>query len=448
MTQLSMAPGDIMRISANGGTPESLIKAKSAGSIYPHVLPGGKSLLYTDSSGSTQGTVMVHSLKSGKKKELFPGFAVRYLATGHIVYGLPNDDNLYAIAFDLDALEVKGGPVPIVENVMGHGVQCAVSDTGTLVYMPGKSAAGKPDQFTLVWVDRKGKEEPIAADPDNYFFPSISPDGTKVALKTNTGGNSDILICDLVHKNRTRLTFDEASDNLPLWARDGKRIVFMSERGKKPAIYWKAANGTGIDELLVAGSTGGPIVPRSWSGDGKTLIFLEANVLNNSDIGAVSIEGDRTKRLLLHEKQNEVEPKVSPDGRWLAYSSDESGQFQVYVRPFPDVNGGKWQISSSGGNWPLWSPDGRELFYRSEDKYMAVPVKTDPTFSFGTPDLMFQGTYVMSNVPFLSNWDISPDGKRFLMMKSPAALSTAAGSPKINIVLNWFEELKQRVPVK
>ena len=443
-------PGDIMRVSANGGTPESIIETKSPSSIYPHVLPDGKSVLYTDSAGQTHGIVMVHSLESGETKELFPGFAVGYLPTGHIVYGLPNDSNLYAIPFDLDTLEPKGGPLPIVEGVMGHGVQCAVSDAGTLIYMPGTSSGGGFGQFTLVWVDREGNEEPIAIDPDIYFFPSISPDGTKVAVRITIGGNQDIWILDLVHKTRTRLTFDEATDSFPLWSPDGKRIAFTSSRDEKVAIYWKSADGTGTDELLVAGSGIG-IMPCSWTGDGKTLVFMDASEGINGDIGAISMEGDSAKKQLLHGKNMEVEPRISPDGRWMTYSCNESGQFQIYVRPYPGVDGGKWQVSSSEGVWPLWSPDGRELYYRSGDKYMAVPVKTEPTFSFETPKILFQGTYILpASASFMRNWDIHPDGKKFLMIKPPIGTDsepTSVGSRKINIILNWFEELKERVAV-
>ena len=271
-----------------------------------------------------------------------------------------------------------------------------------------------------------------------------------MALSGVISGNANIWICDLVHKNRTRLTFNEAIDLLPLWAPDGQRIAFMSVRDEKTAIYWKAANGTGTDELLAAGS-GVIIYPRSWSGDGKTLIYVETIEGVNLDIGAISMEGDHAKKELLHEKPAEVEPRISPDGRWMAYSCNESGQFEVYVRPFPDVDGGKWQVSTDGGVWPLWSPDGRELFYRNEDRYMEVPVKTEPTFSFETPKVLFQGTYdIQPSLPMVSNWDINPDGKRFLMIKPPTVAgtgSTSVGPRKINIVLNWFEELKQRVPV-
>jgi len=266
-------PGSIMRVSSNGGTPAPLVKAKSASSLYPHILPDGKSILFTDSAGQTHGIVMVQSGDSGEVKELFPGFSVGYLPTGHIVYGLQNDDNLYAIPFDPDTLEVKGGPVPLVEGVMGHGGQSAVSDAGTLVYMPGKSAMTRTGQRTLVWVDRQGKEEPLAAEPNAYVFPKISPDGTKVALVVNPGSTADIWIWDLVRKTMTRLTFDEAADSFPLWTPDGKRLAFFSSRGGKPGIYWKAADGTGADVSIVSGAGMG-IYPRSWSGNGKSLVFM------------------------------------------------------------------------------------------------------------------------------------------------------------------------------
>jgi WD40 repeat protein len=440
-------PDGIMRIPANGGNPELLLKS-NVQCIAPQILPGGKSILFTVSP--TPYKVVVQSLESGERKELFSGDTARYIPTGHIVYALEN--NLFAIAFDPDRLEVVGGPVSLVEGIFRTmAPQYAVSDSGTLVYVPATAAAAISPQRTLVWVDRKGKEEPIAAEPNNYNFPKISPDGTKVALSFPTGGNQNIWVWDLVRKTMTRLTFDEAGDFLPLWSPDGKRIAFMSSRGGKPSIYWKAADGTGADELL-ASASGRYIGPRSWSGDGKTLVFMEVGAGTGADIGVVSVEGDRTKKLLLHEKYAEMDPQISPDGRWMAYASDESGRFEIYVRPYPEVKGGKWQVSTSGGIWPLWSRDGRELFYRSGNAFMAVWVKTGPTFSLETPRMMFRGTYAFfPTIPNVSNWEISPDGKRFLMIKSSASSGSASEAPeprKITIVLNWFEELKQRVRVK
>ncbi len=219
-------------------------------------------------------------------------------------------------------------------------------------------------------------------------------------------------------------------------------------------MYWKSADGIGEDELL-GSKPDKLIVPSSFSRDGKMLAVTELSLAPPGlDIGTLSMEGKREMKELLQEKHSELEPQISPDGRYIAYQSDESGKAEIYVRSFPDVNKGKWQVSSGGGGSPLWSPDGRELFYRSGNATMAVEVETDPTFKRGNPKTLFQGVYsstVLQKI-VITSWDINPDGKKFLMIKpaaSTAAAPTAASpQPKIIVVVNWFEELKQRVPVK
>ena len=452
----------LMRVSANGGTPEAFIKNEKGGLIHPQILPDGESVLFT-SIASQPYKIMVQSLKSGERKELLQGDTARYLSTGHLVYAVGN--NLLAVPFDPDKLEVTGGPIPMVEGVfrIGGASQYAVSDSGTLVYMPGAITAASfaPPTRTLVWVDRNGKEEPLPAPPNAYTFPMVSPDGTRVAL-TVRSDNSNLWIWDILRKTLTRLTFDAATDFAPLWTADSKRIAFLSAWDLNE-VCWKAADGTGKTESL--GSWPNAIaIPSSWSDNGKTLV---AAVINNlsaesmggvslvTDIGALPLEGDRKARLLLQEKHSETQPEISPDGRWMAYTSDESGQNQIYVRPYPDVEGGRWQISNSGGDSPLWSRDGRELFYRNGDEVMAVSVKTEPTFTLETPKVLFPGNYVSAGFSFpafeLHPWDIGPDGKRFLMMKDAQAasgMSTSGFPRRLNIVLNWTEELKQRVPLK
>jgi len=441
----------IVRIYANGGTPEQIVKPAEHDPFlfYPQILPDGKSVLFTVGGTGEQGKITVQSLKSGERKELMGGIGAKYLPTGHLIYALGN--NLLAVQFDLDTLEVVGGPVPMVEGIMWTGgtgaPQYAVSDSGTLVYIPGTTGESGLVQNTLVWVDRNGKEEPLAAAPNAYYGPRISPDGTKVALEIDlsTGGNSDIWIWDLVRETMTRLTFYEGFDKFPLWTPDGERIAFESYREENRGIFWIAADGTGKIEHL--GSAPDRVMhPESWSSDGKTLVLAELST--SLDIGTLSIEGDRKWKPLLQEKHQETAPRISPDGQWITYISDESGQFEVYVRPFPDVgSGGKWKVSTSGGNSPLWSPTGHELFYRIGDAVMVVSVETNRTFMLGTPKVLFRGTYMSATNPQM--WDISPDGKRFLMMKEVASTGeSAAETPqKINIVLNWFEELKERVPV-
>ena len=264
--------------------------------------------------------------------------------------------------------------------------------------------------------------------------------------------NNDVWVWDLARKTLTRLTFEGRHNVAPVWTPDGKRIAFLrGTQSESVGIYWRAADGTGKDERLISLSDRG-FYPYCWSSDGKTLLGAE-DVLANADIVMLSMEGNPARKPLLHESYNENQPKISPDGRWMAYSSNESRRSEVYVRSFPDVNRGRWQVSANGGDSPLWSPDGRELFYRSDDAVMALSVKTEPSFStVGTPRLLFKGTFLRANPMEGKPWDISPDGKRFLMMKraTPTAAETAAAAPqsKIHIVLNWFEELKQRVPVK
>ena len=300
-------------------------------------------------------------------------------------------------------------------------------------------------------MDRKGKEELLEAQPDAYSSPKLSPDGTQLALTVGSGENADIWIWDLVRKTPSRLTFEKGEDSRPAWSPDGKRIAFFSNRGNEPGVYWKAADGTGPVEKLVTAS-GLNISDLCWSSDGKALV-LEEGADTGGDITMVSAEGNHERKPLLREEYTEANPQVSPDGRWLAYLSTESNasQGEIYVRPFPDVDSGKWQVSTGGGQEPRWSRDSRELFYRSGDDgaVMAVAVETEPAFRRGIPKELFRGDYYRQRG---HNWDISHDGKRFLMIKPPQA-ATSEASPdaqpqKFNIVLNWFEELKRLAPVK
>jgi len=437
---------NIMRISANGGTPESIVKGKSFNLSDPQILPDGKSVLYTSWLSSTQRKIMVQSLKSGDTKELFSGSDARYLPTGHIIFKSADNNILSAISFNLEKLEVRGGPVSVLEGIF----QYAISESGTLAYTP-ETAVGAAVGRTLVWLNREGKEESLSAPPMEYLHLGISSDGKRVALQVASPSHN-IWIWDVAREAMTRLTLDEGNDNTdPLWTPDGKRIVYTSssESVFSGDIYWKAADGTGDAEKLAASSPGRGLYPRSWSGDGKTMVIWDLTLSPpQADIGMLSMEGDHARKPLLQEKHYEAGPKISPDGQWMEYSSNRSGKSEVYVRPFPDVNKGQWQVSTSGGDTPLWSPDGRELFYRSGDAAMGVPVDTGPVFKPGKPTVLFRGKF---HQPVLGQtyWDISPDGKRFLTLKDAASTPSAAAGPrKINIVLNWLEELKQRVPVK
>jgi serine/threonine protein kinase/Tol biopolymer transport system component len=440
----------IMRVSANGGTPESVIRTPVGLPERPQILPDGRSVLYATSFGasSPERKIMIQSLKSGEPKELFPGISAQYLPTGHIVYQYADNSNLFAVPFDPEKQAVAGGHVAIVEGV---GVrQYAISESGTLVYMPGTSLVDSGFRRTLMWVDREGKEEALPTPPDYYQTPRISPDGKQVALAIFSGGTPQIHILDLTTETMRRLTFDKSSSFMPIWTPDGKRIVFTSNRDGIYGIYWKAADGTG--EVQKLGSAPDRYLkPYSCSRDGKNLAIEESNFsFTHYDIGTLSMEGDHARRLLLHEEYVEGQPNISPDGKYVAYVSMESGGMKIYVRPFPEVNNGKWQIPAGNGAFPVWSPDGRELFYVGNGAVMTVPVDTRSTFKAGKPRILFEKMFVYGDSAG-STWDISPDGKRFLMIKQPVPIDAAAavtGPRRINIFLNWTEELKQRVPEK
>ena len=441
----------IMQVSAGGGTPETLIGPEKDGDMYhPRLLPDGKSVLFT--LGPAPYRVAVQPIKSSNRKILFPGDCAWYLRTGHIVYGL--DNSLYAAPFDLNTLQ-SGASVPVVEGLYrGDSIyppQYAVSGSGTLVYVP-KAMAWVATKSTLVWVDRNGNEERTEAPSNVYGGIRISPDDTRVALAAAIDGNWDIYIWDLSRRVLSKRTFNKSSEYNPIWTQDGKRIVFTSDQGDVGSgIYWKPADGMGKD-VLIEGSLFqfAQIFPSSWSGDGKTLVLTGnffADGRANYDIGILDPEGDSKYKPLLKEKHNESQPQVSPNGHWMAYVSNESGQAQIYVRPFPEADAGCWQVSMSGGNSPLWSRDGHELFYRSGDAVMAVPVETEPSFSFETPKPLFRRAFRRSTSTSANQWDVSPDGK-FLMIKDTGVTApTLENALRINIVLNWFEELKEKVPL-
>jgi len=441
--------GKVMRVPANGGNPEVLFEIEGNLLFAPQILPDGESILFTLFDGN-EYQIVVKSIKSGEITKLMSmqGTVSRYVPTGHIVYTVGND--IFAVPFDPDRLELTGGQVSIVEGVLWSGLvnasQYTISDSGTLVYIPGTTSTSVSERY-LVWVDKEGNAEPLKAPPNHYRIPKVSPDGTKIASSVVIDGNQDIHIWDIDHENMMRLTFGEGVDDAPLWTLDGKRIVFHCEQ-EEFGICWKATDGTGEVELLFKLS-GTPLIPWSWSKDGNTLALMNLTGGTQADISILSMEGDRSHELLLQGDYPEGHPRISPDGRYIAYMSAESGEVGIYVRPFPDVNTGMWQVSTTPGQSPLWSPDGRELFYLSGDTIMAVPVNTESTFSYEKARVLFQGNFVTGwteDPPF----DIHPDGKRFIMMTSVLTEGdefTTETPRKIIVALNWFEELKERVPV-
>ncbi|MDA2935327.1 protein kinase, partial [Acidobacteria bacterium AH-259-D05] len=434
----------IWKVSASGGTPEVLvIRDSTEGKLAhgPQILPGGDAVLFTlaPSSNWDDAQIVVQSLETGERKVLINGGKdARYAPTGHLVYALQG--TLLAVAFDLGRLEVTGGPVPMAEGVMDADTRTGAahfsfSKLGSLVYVPG----GQQFRSELVWVDRQGQAVPLIGDQVSFSNPRVSPDGRTVAVQVNRDGR-DIWIYDAELGTRMRLTVGGRSSD-PVWTPDGERITFASDRsGGSPNLYWKPADGSGEAQVLLTREP--TIIPFSWSPDGKTLAFSEVNPANALDIWTLSEEGDATP--FVATSFNEDGPMFSPDGRLLAYVSNESGNNEVYVQPYPGP-GGKWPISKDGGAEPRWSHDGRELFYRQGQQMMVVAVETEPTFTVGRSQIVFEGDYQMQmSRAGNTNYDLSTDSRRFLMVKA----SEQEAQTQINVVLNWFEELKRLVPTE
>jgi Tol biopolymer transport system component len=282
----------------------------------------------------------------------------------------------------------------------------------------------------------------LPAEPRSYSNIRLSPDGRRLVSSIFEEGNEDIWIYDLERDTSSRLTFDPASDDRPVWTPDGARVLFSSTRSDS-GIFWKAADGTGQVEQLTTSVH--PQRPETFSPDGTQMVYREEAEFP-SDFHVLSIDGEFASETLLATVFDEDGSAISPDGRWISYNSNETGSREIYVRPFPNVEDGKWQISSDGGTDSSWNPDGSELFYLAADgPLMVVDIETSPTFSAGNPTVLINGDYVFlgSNFP---SYSVSPDGERFLMLKD--ASDAAAVPNDIVVVQNWFEELERLVPTE
>ena len=442
----------LFRGPAAGGDPEILTTPDAEqGEIFhwwPEILPGGDAVLFTifKGAGAENMEIAVLDLVTGEQKVLLPaGSNPHYASTGHIVYGV--DGTLQAVPFDLDRLEVTGDPVPVLEGVMTSAlgaVEFSLSAEGSLVYVAGDPQGGAVR--TLVWVDRQGQEEPVAAPPRAYTYPRISPDGTQVALDVRDQ-EEDIWVWDVARENLRRLTFEPGTDIYPVWTPDSQHVVFTSSREGPQDMFWKAADGTGAVERLTDNPN--PKSSYAFSLDGTRLVFREIHPETGDDLLVLSMEGDHPVGPLVASEFRERNAEISRDGRWVAYQSNASGQDEIYVRPFPAVHEGHWQISTGGGARPLWAPDGRELFYLNGLRLMVVSIQSDPTFGAGNPGVLFESQYFAGDDAAAAGrtYDIAPDGQRFLMIKDNAGSDDTSTPAQIILVQNWFEELRQRVPV-
>jgi serine/threonine-protein kinase len=302
-----------------------------------------------------------------------------------------------------------------------------------MVYVP---AAPERGRRTLVWVDREGREDPIAAPPRPYIYPRVSPDGGRVAVEV-WDESRDIWIWDLMRETLTRITDNPGRDGFPVWTPDSRRVIFGSARNASTNLFWRSADGIGpVDRLTDSQRIQ---FPYSVSPDGSQLVIREDDPETGLDVSMVSLTAERRTNPLMRTAFNEQNAEVSPDGRWLVYQSNESGQDEIYVRPFPAVGEGRWQISTTGGTRPLWARSGRELFYLAPGGLSSVIISPETAFKAGPPTVLIGRRYFAESAFIGRTYDISPDGRRFLMIKE----SNAAGRPQIVIVQNWTEALKR-----
>jgi len=436
------------------------------GALQPQMLPSGREILFTlrNLRNAEPDQIVVQRLDGGSRRVVLqPGSDAQYVPTGHLVYVAAG--SIEAVPFNVATLTVGRGPVPLVEGVGRGTSQSAshfgISQTGSLVFVPAQST----DHRTLVWVDRQGREEPLSAAPRAYSHPRISPDGTRIAvaiLQPEQG--QGVWIWDIAKASLVRLNSvvrsgspgsGRGSGFHPIWSPDGRDVVFESN-----GIQRQAADGSGVVERILDRLTSGGVLtfPDALTPNGQTLVAegrdanrrwqldivaMGGNHLSTALMGKASTErsarGDVSGRDILGERSADL----SPDGRWIAYQSDESGIDEIYVRPFPNVNDGRWQISAGdGGRFPVWARNGRELFYLAPGgRMMSVAVQSSSTFSVGRSARLFEGAYEMPTEA--RHFDVAADG-RFLMIKKTADQD----SGRLIVIENWFEELTARVPTK
>jgi len=422
-----------------GGPLKRLISVDPAveRASQPEIFEDGRHVLFTmtkpTDSAQGEGTIVVQDLQTGERKVLVNGgTGAHVLPTGHLVY--MHARSLFGVPFNSRTLEVSGAPVLLAEDVpAAGGGQFGISSDGSLVYpsVPAQSLRA------LLWVDRGGHESPISAAPGAYLDPRLSPAGTQLAVSSG----ADIWIWTFTNAALTRLTFTQGPEYNPAWMPDGRRVIFdANEGGRLLRILRKAADGTGPTDVVVPAPGG---YPETVSPDGKFLVYHTAEQLPISMLVPLDGSGPARPLVSTNTTAQTFNAEISSDGHWIAYQSDESGRFEIYVHPFPALEAGRWQISIAGGSYPLWARNGRELFFiGSEGVLMSAPISGGPSFTHGTPVQLFPaGQYY---VEVARNYDVSRDGTRFLFVKS----LTRANRPSLVVVSHWLDEVRAKMGTK
>jgi serine/threonine-protein kinase len=444
----------LQRLSLAGGTPSLLTHRDAAqgeaNHVLPEILPDGRAVLYTvlPTRGGLDGaSIALLDLRSGRSTILLRGGShAQYMGSGYLVYATAGA--LRAVRFDPTRLVVAGMATAIVPQVLTTPLGAAdavMARDGTLVYVAGSTGNGS--LRTLVWVDRQGREMPTGSPPHAYLYPRVSPDGRRVAVTVADTGVAGIWLWDLARATLAPLTFDpHVSDLLPVWTRDGSRMIYSSNRAGPFNLFSQAADGTGAVERL----SESPYVqyPTAVSSDGTHVVFNQNSAKTGEDVMALQLHSPHKVLPLVQTRFDERNAIVSPDGRWLAYEANDSGPVQIYVRPFPDITRGHWQISTNGGTQPLLARSGQEMYYFGPDgALMRVAVAGGPTWTAGAPTQVFEGRYVTGGRTFTRNYDIATDNKRFLMIKALGS-DASPTPPQIIVVQHFDDELKRLVPTK
>jgi serine/threonine-protein kinase len=456
---LNFAQG-LQRIPVEGGAAAPLTELdrerRERTHRWPQILPGGKTVVFTSHTSVIGGydgaAIEAVSLVDGSRKTLVKGATFgRYLrassGSGYLLY--VDRGTLFAVPFDPATLEVRGSAVPVLEQVAyspGNGsAKLDVSQSGTLLYENG---AYSSSLVTVQWLEEGGKTRPLLAKPGNYARPSISPDGRRVALEINDGSNRDIWVQDLERDTVTRLTFDGKGHVAPIWTPDGRSVVFHDSEG----LSWARFDGGGQPQLLLR--TKGTPFPWSFAPDGKRLAYMETT--NGYDLWTLPIEGDSTAlragkpEVLLQTAFDERFPTVSPDGRWMAYTSNESGTYELYVRAFAEATsgGGKWQISSGGGAYPMWSRTGRQLFFENLDNRVMVAAYSVQGSSFVAEKPRLWSDRQLANLVYSSkNLDLAPDGKRFAVILPVEETGSSQVRSRVTYIENFSDEVRRKASV-
>jgi hypothetical protein len=422
----------IWRVSAAGGAPTVVTTVREGETVHqsPVLISEGKALMF-----SSGGQIYAQPLQTERRMAIGTGVGVAYLPTGHLVYFL--NSIVFAVPFDPLRLMTTGAPVAVLQGVGQTSAGApwfSVSRTGSLAYV-STSTDGRG--VMLVWVDRTGVDQPVGVSGASFTTPRLAPDGRRIAVvhgpsPDRRGG--DVWLHDLTRETSSRVTVD--GGGTPVWTPDG-RLVF--NKAGPDNIYVKSFDGSDLEERFFGGAAGGSR-PFSWSPDGRFLAFVSVNPTTANDIMVVDRQDKAEARAFLKTQFREGAPMFSPDGKWIAYVSDKSGRNEIYMRPFPGP-GEEWTISTGGGIEPVWARNTGELFYRQGDAMMIVDVKTAPTLVIGKPRKLFERRYERSRA-FFPNYDVTPDGRRLLMVKG----STQEVPTQINVVLNWLDELKRLVP--